>query len=111
KTSSDDSPVRARGRSSSPVLRTVHSRAQGTDALSPLRLRPWQIDLAGSVLDAAPMPVTAGIWVAREPASSWRRLTNARPESYSGSPAEWSNSTRVRLFFIPVRFLRATALL
>lgn len=33
---------------------------KGTGALSPLRLRPWQIELVGSVLDADPTPRTAG---------------------------------------------------
>ena len=33
---------------------------KGTGALSPLRLRPWQIELVGSVLDADPKPRTAG---------------------------------------------------
>ena len=33
---------------------------KGTGALSPLRLRPWQLDLVGSVLDADPRPRTAG---------------------------------------------------
>lgn len=32
----------------------------GTGALKPLRLRPWQIDLVGSVLDAPVQPRTAG---------------------------------------------------
>jgi phage terminase large subunit-like protein len=33
---------------------------KGTGALSPLRLRPWQVDLIGSVEDADPTPRTAG---------------------------------------------------
>jgi phage terminase large subunit-like protein len=33
---------------------------KGTGALSPMRLRPWQIELVGSVLDADPAPRTAG---------------------------------------------------
>jgi phage terminase large subunit-like protein len=33
---------------------------KGSGALSPLRLRPWQIELVGSVLDADPRPRTAG---------------------------------------------------
>ena len=33
---------------------------KGTGALSPLRLRSWQIELVGSVLDANPRPRTAG---------------------------------------------------
>lgn len=33
---------------------------KGTGALGPLRLRPWQIELVGSVLDADPRPRTAG---------------------------------------------------
>jgi phage terminase large subunit-like protein len=33
---------------------------KGTGVLSPLRLRPWQIELVGSVLDADPEPRTAG---------------------------------------------------
>ena len=33
---------------------------KGTDALSPLRLRPWQLELVGSVLDAETQPRTAG---------------------------------------------------
>src|SRR6476646_740502 len=33
---------------------------KGTGALSPLRLRPWRIELVGSVLDADPQPRTAG---------------------------------------------------
>ena len=33
---------------------------KGTGALSPLRLRPWQVALVGSVLDADPKPRTAG---------------------------------------------------
>jgi len=35
---------------------------KGTGALSALRLRPWRIELVGSVLDADPQPRTAG-WV------------------------------------------------
>lgn len=33
---------------------------KGTGALSPMKLRPWQRDLVGSVLDADPRPRTAG---------------------------------------------------
>ena len=33
---------------------------KGTGARTPLRLRNWQLDLAGSVLDAEPQPRTAG---------------------------------------------------
>ena len=33
---------------------------KGTGALSPLKLRTWQRDLVGSVLDADPRPRTAG---------------------------------------------------
>lgn len=33
---------------------------KGTGALTPLRLRPWQTELAGSVLDTDPQPRTAG---------------------------------------------------
>lgn len=33
---------------------------KGTGARSPMRLRPWQIELVGSVLDADPRPRTAG---------------------------------------------------
>jgi phage terminase large subunit-like protein len=33
---------------------------KGTGARSPMRLRPWQVDLVGSVLDASPRPRTAG---------------------------------------------------
>jgi phage terminase large subunit-like protein len=33
---------------------------KGTGALGPLRLRPWQVDLVASVLDADPRPRTAG---------------------------------------------------
>lgn len=33
---------------------------KGTGARTPLRLRPWQVDLVGSVLDAEPQPRTAG---------------------------------------------------
>lgn len=33
---------------------------KGTGARSPLRLRPWQVELVGSVLDADPQPRTAG---------------------------------------------------
>ncbi|MCG7582783.1 terminase large subunit domain-containing protein [Mycolicibacterium sp. OfavD-34-C] len=33
---------------------------KGTGARSPLRLRNWQLDLAGSVLDSVPQPRTAG---------------------------------------------------
>lgn len=33
---------------------------KGTGARSPLKLRPWQRDLVGSVLDAIPQPRTAG---------------------------------------------------
>ena len=33
---------------------------KGTGALTPLRLRDWQRDLVGSVLDSAPQPRTAG---------------------------------------------------
>jgi phage terminase large subunit-like protein len=35
---------------------------KGEGALSPLRLRDWQLDLVGSVLDADPQPRTAG-WI------------------------------------------------
>lgn len=37
----------------------------GTGALAPLRLRPWQVDLVGSVLDADPRPRTAGWMLGR----------------------------------------------
>ncbi|HEY0888673.1 MAG TPA: terminase large subunit [Nocardioides sp.] len=33
---------------------------KGTGARSPMRLRPWQLELVGSVLDADPRPRTAG---------------------------------------------------
>lgn len=33
---------------------------KGTGARTPLRLRPWQVELAGSILDADPRPRTAG---------------------------------------------------
>lgn len=33
---------------------------KGSGALSPMKLRPWQLDLVGSVLDATPRPRTAG---------------------------------------------------
>jgi phage terminase large subunit-like protein len=33
---------------------------KGAGALSPLQLRPWQVELVGSVLDADPKPRTAG---------------------------------------------------
>lgn len=33
---------------------------KGTGARSPLKLRPWQVELVGSVLDADPRPRTAG---------------------------------------------------
>ena len=36
---------------------------KGTGALSALRLRPWQIELVGSVLDADPQPVRRGGWM------------------------------------------------
>jgi phage terminase large subunit-like protein len=38
---------------------------KGTGARGPLRLRPWQKDLVGSVLDADPRPRTAGWMLAR----------------------------------------------
>src|SRR5580765_6301355 len=33
---------------------------KGKGALAPLRLRPWQVDLVGSVYDAVPSPRLAG---------------------------------------------------
>lgn len=33
---------------------------KGTGASKPLKLRPWQVELVGSVLDAKPMPRTSG---------------------------------------------------
>lgn len=33
---------------------------KGTGALRPMKIRPWQLDLVGSVLDADPRPRTAG---------------------------------------------------
>jgi hypothetical protein len=38
---------------------------KGTGAGSPMRLRPWQVDLVGSVLDASPRPRVAGWMLAR----------------------------------------------
>jgi len=38
---------------------------KGTGARSPMRLRPWQVDLVGSVLDADPRPRVAGWMLAR----------------------------------------------
>ena len=87
----------------------------GTGALSPLRLRPWQIELVGSVLDADPQPRTAGWMLPRGQGKSslmaaWGLYelfcggegatvalslsTSGRPASCSTSPAAWWSSTR-----------------
>jgi hypothetical protein len=43
-----------------------------TGAQSPLRLRPWQIELVGSALDAEPRPRTAGWMMPRgQGKSTW----------------------------------------
>ena len=43
---------------------------KGTGALSPLQLRPWQVELVGSVLDADPKPRTAGWMMPRRQGKS-----------------------------------------
>src|SRR6478672_8786185 len=88
---------------------------KGTGALSPLRLRPWRIELVGSVLDADPQPRTAVWMLPRGQGKSslmaaWGSyelfcggegatvcvvaVDEGRPASCSTSPAAWWSSTR-----------------
>ena len=87
---------------------------KGTGARSPLRLRPWQRDLVGSVLDTDPQPRTAGWMLPRGqgksslvgawglyelftggegPRCAWSPSMSVRPASCSGSLGAWWNST------------------
>jgi phage terminase large subunit-like protein len=61
----DDSPLPFRARSSGSKRFAAFCQKfirvpKGKGALSPLRLRNWQVDLVGSVLDGVPQPRTAG---------------------------------------------------
>ena len=59
---------------------------KGTGARAPMRLRPWQVELAGSVLDADPRPRTGRMDDAERSGEvdACRRARSVRPDARRG---------------------------